>query len=101
MASQSIPVGKLEDDAIEARLGEIPHWKLSDGKLSRTFVFPDFVEAFGFMTKVALVAEADNHHPDWSNVYNRVVISLNTHDVGGISERDFALAAAINALHGD
>jgi 4a-hydroxytetrahydrobiopterin dehydratase len=61
-------------------------------------VFADFVEAFGFMTRVALLAETANHHPEWSNVYNRVEIDLTTHDAGGITERDFKLAQRINQL---
>ena len=61
-------------------------------------MFADFVEAFGFMTRVALLAETANHHPEWSNVYNRVEIDLTTHDAGGITERDFKLAQRINQL---
>lgn len=98
MAAGSTAISKLDDDTIRARLSEIPGWEFEAGKLHRTFLFENFVGAFGFMSQVALMAEARNHHPDWSNVYNRVVIALNTHDAGGISERDFELAAAINAL---
>jgi 4a-hydroxytetrahydrobiopterin dehydratase len=95
MTTDSTPIAKLDDAQVKARLSEIPGWSYESGKLHREFTFSDFIEAFGFMTRVALLAETRNHHPDWSNVYNRVVIDLNTHDVGGISDRDFDLAAAI------
>lgn len=74
-------------------------WTEQDNKLTRTFEFKDFTEAFGFMTKVAIVAEKMNHHPYWENVYNKVVIELNTHDAGDIvTEKDHKLAAAIDKL---
>ena len=74
-------------------------WKEEKNTLKRTFTFADFKEAFAFMTKVALVAEKMNHHPDWSNVYNQVNISLSTHDAGNIvTETDHKLAAAIDKL---
>lgn len=66
--------------------------------LTRSFVFKDFQAAFGFMTQIALAAEAQNHHPEWFNVWNRVEITLSTHDVGGLSERDLTLAQTINTL---
>lgn len=91
---------KLSEDEIRARLAERPHWELVDGKLHRAWRFASFVQAFGFMTSVALVAEAMDHHPDWSNVYNRVTIDLNTHDVGGISALDFTLAQRIDEIAG-
>ena len=91
---------KLSDADIANRLPEVPGWELIDGKLQRTFTFDDFVQAFGFMSSVALLAESMNHHPDWSNVYHQVTIGLNTHDVGGISQFDFDLAKKINALVG-
>ena len=74
-------------------------WQLRDNGIEREFRFRDFVEAFGFMTAVALSAERMNHHPEWSNVYNRVKIRLTTHDTGGVSERDYALAAEIDRLY--
>jgi 4a-hydroxytetrahydrobiopterin dehydratase len=89
---------RLSDEEIAARLPECPGWTLEAGKLTCELRFDDFVQAFGFMTRVALAAEAANHHPEWSNVYGRVRIQLTTHDAGGISERDFALAKRINAL---
>ena len=91
---------KLSEAEVRARLPEIPGWELVEGTLQKTFRFASFVQAFGFMSSVALVAEAMNHHPDWTNVYNRVTIGLNTHDVGGISALDFALAKRIEELAG-
>lgn len=74
-------------------------WTETDGKLCRTFRFNDFSEAFAFMTRVALIAEKQNHHPEWSNVWNTVTIRLSTHDAGGsITEKDRKLAEAIDAL---
>lgn len=73
-------------------------WHLNDGKLRRIYQFENFIEAFGFMTQVALVAEKADHHPEWFNVYNRVVVDLTTHDAGGISLRDFELAATMEQL---
>lgn len=74
-------------------------WTEKDNKLQRTFIFKDFSEAFAFMTRVALLAEKHNHHPDWSNVYNKVHISLSTHDAGNtITDKDRELAAAIDAV---
>jgi 4a-hydroxytetrahydrobiopterin dehydratase len=76
-------------------------WELVDGALRRELRFADFAEAFAFMTEVAAEAERLDHHPDWSNSWNRVVIELRSHDVGGITERDLALAGAIDAIVGD
>ena len=89
---------RLSDAEITTRLASIPGWSLSDGRLRREFVFRDFSEAFGFMARVALAAEKMDHHPDWSNVWNRVVVELSTHDAGGITTFDFELAAAMNRL---
>lgn len=77
---------------------EAAGWALGPDGLSllRRFEFADFNEAFGFMTRVALAAEKADHHPEWSNVYNRVEIKLTTHEVGGLTDRDFSLAAAID-----
>ena len=74
-------------------------WQLRDNGIERELRFRDFVEAFSFMTAVALCAERMNHHPEWSNVYNKVKIRLTTHDTGGVSERDTALAAEIDRLY--
>lgn len=92
------PSPKLDSRVIETRLSELPDWRHEGDALRRDFVFPDFVAAFGFMTRVALLAEAQQHHPDWHNVYNRVRITLSTHDAGGITERDFRLAHSIGSL---
>ena len=89
---------KLSNEEIREKLAGVPGWTVANGKLHREIVFNDFVTAFGFMASVALIAEAKNHHPEWCNVYNRVVIDLATHDAGGITELDFQLAAAVNAL---
>ena len=85
---------KLSEDEIQSRLSGLSGWEYVDGKLHREFEFPDFVAAFGFMASVALIAERMDHHPEWFNVYNRVRIDLATHDAGGVTELDFALAAA-------
>lgn len=91
---------KLDEAAIAKHLSKAPDWKRDGDAITRTITFDDFVSAFGFMSKVAIVAEKMNHHPDWSNVYNRVTITLSTHDAGGLSGSDFALAAAIDKLAG-
>ncbi len=76
-----------------------PNWKIIDGALERSFKFADFSEAFEFMTRVALVAEKQEHHPTWTNTYNQLSIRLSTHDAGDtVTEKDHALAAAINGL---
>jgi 4a-hydroxytetrahydrobiopterin dehydratase len=91
---------KLTEAEVKERLSEIRGWRLQGGKLHRAFECKDFVVAFGNMTRVALVAEAMNHHPEWFNVWNKVVIDLNTHSVGGISDLDFKLAAKVNEIFG-
>ncbi len=73
-------------------------WEIREEKLHAEIQFPNFVKAFSFMTAVALIAEKVNHHPDWRNIYNRVIFDINTHEVNGLSELDFKLAAEINAL---
>ncbi len=89
---------KLGDDAVKEKLGSLDGWSLDDGKLHRDFKFRNFVEAFGFMTSVAIEAEKMNHHPEWFNVYSKVCVHLTTHDAGGITELDFKLAEKMNAL---
>ena len=88
----------LTDEEQQRRLADLDDWTIEDGALTRTFTFASFVVAFGFMASAAIVAEKMNHHPEWSNVYNRVTIRLSTHDVGGISELDFELAAKMTEL---
>jgi len=92
-----MPDQVLTADEIEARLGERPGWSLVDGALHRELIFPDFKAAFGFMTVVALAAERLDHHPDWSNSWNSVVIDISSHAAGGITARCFELAAAVDA----
>ena len=89
---------KLDAAAISTAHALIPDWELRSESLFRSFSFADFVEAFAFMTSVALLAEKREHHPDWHNVYDRVEIELSTHDAGGLTELDFDLAAAIDAV---
>jgi len=89
---------KLTNEEIQRRLAEVAGWELKEGKLHRELRFKDFVAAFGFMTTMALISESKNHHPEWFNVYNRVVVDLQTHDAGGISELDFEWAAMANAI---
>lgn len=89
---------RLSEEQIAEGLVGLPAWRLQDGKLHREFRFANFSEAFAFMTRVALEAEKRDHHPDWSNVYNRVVVDLKTHDVAGVSQKDLDLAAAIDRI---
>jgi 4a-hydroxytetrahydrobiopterin dehydratase len=91
---------KLSNEAADARLSTLPGWTREGEKLHRVFTFADFSEAFGFMARAALAAEKLDHHPDWTNVWNRVSVDLNTHDAGGITELDFRLAAEMNKLAG-
>lgn len=93
-------VEKLDAAARTALPGELPGWAIDGEHLKRSFRFADFSEAFAFMTRVALLAEAQDHHPEWFNVWNRVDIALTTHDAGGLSARDLKLAKAIDALLG-
>ncbi|MFM7266533.1 MAG: 4a-hydroxytetrahydrobiopterin dehydratase [Cyanobium sp.] len=88
----------LSPAQIAALASKLPNWSLVNGKLQRELRFADFSEAFGFMSRVALAAEAMGHHPEWSNVWNRVTIALTTHDIGGLSSLDVALAMRIDAL---
>ena len=90
----------LAADEIQSRLEKLDGWTLRDGKLHRGFRFADFGEAMGFMTRAALVAEKLDHHPEWSNVYDRVSVDLTTHDANGLTELDFTLARAMNDIVG-
>lgn len=93
-------IPRLTDDERATALAELANWALREDGLAiaRDFKFADFSEAFAFMTRVALYAEKADHHPEWSNVYNRVHITLTTHDAGGLSQRDVKMAKAIEAL---
>lgn len=95
-------VEQLSEAERAEALDGLPDWDWDEARdaITRSFVFADFVEAFGFMSRVALLAEKADHHPEWSNVWNRVDILLTTHDAGGLSPRDIELAAAIDALVG-
>lgn len=95
-----MPAKKFTDAEVQKNLATIKGWTLANGKLHREFVCNDFVTAFGNMTRVALIAESMNHHPEWFNVWNKVVIDLNTHSVNGISDYDFKLAGKINEVFG-
>ncbi len=89
---------RLSDAELNSALSQLEGWSLKDGKLHRQYQFGSFVEAFGFMSSVALVAESMGHHPEWFNVYNRVTIDLTTHDSGGITGKDVELAKKANEL---
>lgn len=93
-------VERLTGQARAAALADLPHWREEEGRdaIRRDLRFADFSEAWGFMARVALLAEAADHHPEWFNVYDRVEITLTTHDCHGVSGRDLALARAIDAL---
>ena len=95
-----MPIAKLTESEVQALLAEFPDWTLrADGKaLERSFRFKDFNQAFGFMTRVALYADKHDHHPEWFNVYNRVEITLTTHDADGLSARDAAMSQAIEGM---
>ncbi|HEY9485616.1 MAG: 4a-hydroxytetrahydrobiopterin dehydratase [Nitrososphaeraceae archaeon] len=87
---------KLSGNELDEIVRNMKGWELKDEKLQKSFKFTNFVEAFGFMTRIALEAERMNHHPEWSNVYNNVTIKLSTHDAGGITDYDIKLAEIID-----
>ena len=93
---------KLSGDARAAAVAQLDGWREVDGRdaIAKTFVFQDFSAAFGFMARVALVAEKMDHHPEWRNVYKTVEVTLSTHDAGGLTERDTKLAAAMDRIAG-
>lgn len=93
-------VDQLTEDERAEALDELDEWDYDESRdaITRSFTFADFTEAFAFMTRVALIAEKADHHPEWFNVWNRVDITLTTHDAGGLSARDVAMAAAIDSL---
>ena len=93
---------KLTEPQLDALMGLLPQWRhdARPGAITREFTFADFTEAFAFMAQVALVAERSNHHPEWFNVYNRVDVTLTTHDAGGLTQRDVDLARAADAAFG-
>lgn len=84
------------EEEAKPRLVFLDGWSFRDGGIEKTYQFPDFIYAFAFMNRVAMLAEKANHHPEWSNVYGKVVIRLTTHDAGGLTDGDFKLAEAID-----
>ena len=88
---------KLSATAIEEALVQLEGWTYQDEFIGKTFLFKDFIEAFGFMGKVALISEKLNHHPDWSGVYNKVALRLQTHDAGGITQNDIEFAKMVES----
>ena len=91
-------VSLIEQNQLDSFLEKNPSWIIANKKIKREFKFDNFIDAFGFMTKVALLSEKIDHHPDWQNIYNKVKINLTTHDKGGITTNDIKLAEAIDKL---
>ena len=89
---------KLTDSEVQIAIAKLTGWRRRNGKLHREYVFPDFVHAFGFMATAAIAIEAMNHHPEWRNVWNKVTVDLVTHDSGGITAKDIALAEKLESL---
>ncbi len=89
---------KLSESKIQEKLKDIDGWEYHDNAIHTTFEFNDFKDAFSVMTRIAFEAEAQQHHPDWSNVYNTLQISLSTHDAGGVTEKDLTLAKTIDRV---
>jgi 4a-hydroxytetrahydrobiopterin dehydratase len=85
----------LTKEDIEQELQGLANWAIQEDSIKKTFTFKDFIEAFAFLSKVAIISEKQNHHPDWSGVYNKVVIQLSTHDAGGVTEKDILFAKTI------
>jgi 4a-hydroxytetrahydrobiopterin dehydratase len=91
---------KLSPQQLDAALATLPGWSVADEKLHREYRFPDFIHAFGFMATSAIAIEKMNHHPEWFNVYNKVIVYLTTHDAGGITQNDVDLARTLDAFAG-
>ena len=89
---------KLSSEEIDLRLSALPEWTLAAGKLHREYQFPGFAEAIGFFSASVPAIEKMDHHPEWSNVYNRVTVDLTSHDEGGVTERDFRLAQVLEGI---
>jgi len=92
---------KLSEAQIQDRLKDFPNWDFEDNAIHTVIEFENFKEVFATMTRIAFEAEEQNHHPDWSNVYNELSITLNTHDAGGVTEKDFKLAQSIEEILGN
>ena len=88
----------LQNEELKDLLAKIPRWEIISNHIEREFNFRDFIEAFSFMTKIALICEKHNHHPNWENVYSKVIIRLSTHDLGGITNLDQTIASEINEI---
>ena len=88
----------LQDEELKELIAKIPEWEIKEKLIEREFNFTNFIDAFSFMTKVALVCEKFNHHPNWEYVYSKVIIQLSTHDLGGISSLDQTIASEINKI---
>ena len=88
----------LQNDELKELFAKIPGWEILPNQIERVFNFENFIEAFSFMTKIALVCEKYNHHPNWENVYSKVIIRLSTHDLGGITNLDQTIASEINHI---
>jgi len=91
-------LAKMTEEQIKKELVNLPGWSVVNGKLHKDFVFADFIEAFGFMSRAAIHIEKMNHHPEWFNVYNKIKVELVTHDAGGITQNDINLAKTLNSL---
>lgn len=89
-----------DEQAAADKLAGLPDWTFNNKGIEKTYKFRDFVEAFGFMSRAAILAEKANHHPEWFNVYNKVEVRLSTHDAGGLTDKDFELAAQLEGLLG-
>jgi 4a-hydroxytetrahydrobiopterin dehydratase len=89
---------KLDDAEIQSKVEKLAGWSMKDGKLHREYKFADFPHAFGMMATAAPAIEKMDHHPEWSNVYNRVTVDLSTHDAGGITQKDFDLAMLLEGI---
>lgn len=98
MAQNPLSLNQLQKHLDALNQDTEQEWSIIGGKLHKTFTFKNFIDAFGFMTRAAIHAEKINHHPEWSNVYNRVAVDLITHESGGITELDFQLAKKMDAL---
>jgi 4a-hydroxytetrahydrobiopterin dehydratase len=96
----SMAATKLSEKEIAAELPKLSGWRVVNGNLHRVFEFKDFSAAFGFMTRVAIAAEKMDHHPDWSNSWNKVTVDLCTHSAGGLTKNDFDLAGKMQQIHG-
>lgn len=95
---KKLSMQKLNEHEIEDRLNELEGWTYTDNAIHTSFEFENFKEAFTLMTRIAFEAETQQHHPDWTNVYNQLEISLSTHDAGGVTDKDFKLAKAIEGI---